>query len=144
MDISTLIAKALGIILLLLWLIFIPVGRYWFHRMRGLMYATVFQWHVLPFIVGLGLIFSGNLMVILVLPIAWILSTFFPKFFMFVFPLITGWFNGGLVYSYFYTDSKLWYYASSAMGVLFMFIVCTIITAIVTTPAKTKQGKKTD
>lgn len=136
MSVFTIIAKVLGVVLLLLWLVFIPVGRHWFRRMRGLMYATVFQWHILPFIVGVGLIISGNLLVILVLPVVWVLSIFFPKFFMFVFPLITGWVNGGLVYSYFYSGSKLWYYVSSGIGVLCMFLVCTIITAIVCAPAQ--------
>jgi len=130
------IAKLLGYILLLLWLVFIPVGRCCFRRMRGLMYATVFQWHILPFIVGVGLIGSGNLLVILVLPVAWILSIFFPNFFMFVFPLVTGWVNGGLVYSRFYPNSKLWYYVSCAIGVLVMFLLCTIVTAIVAAPRK--------
>ena len=136
MSIYTIIAKALGIILLLLWLIFIPVGRYWFRQMQGLMYATVFQWHILPFIIGVGLIASGKLLLILVLPVAWILSIFFPKFFMFVFPLVTGWVNGGLVYSCFYSDSKVWYYVSCGIGVLAIFLVCTIVTAIVTAPRK--------
>jgi hypothetical protein len=136
MNISSIIAKVLGVILLLFWLVFIPVGRYWFRRMRGLMYATVFQWHILPFIVGVGLIASGKILVILVLPVAWILSIFFPTFFMFVFPLVTGWVNGGLVYSRFYSDSKLLYYLSSGIGVLCMFLLCTIVTAIVTAPAK--------
>lgn len=136
MNIYTIIAKVIGIILILLWLVFIPVGRYWFRRMRGLMYATVFQWHILPFVVGVGLIASGKLLVILVLPVAWILSIFFPKFFMFVFPLVTGWINGGLVYSCFYSDSTFWYYVSSGIGVLCMFLLCTIVTAIVTAPAK--------
>jgi hypothetical protein len=98
------------------------------------MYATVFQWHILPFIVGTGLILSGSLWVILVLPVAWILSIFFPKFFMFVFPLVAGWVNGGLVYSYFYEDSKVWYYVSSGIGALCMFLLCTIVTAIVAGP----------
>lgn len=134
MNINTIIAKVLGIFLLLLWLVFIPLGRHWFRRMRGLMYATVFQWHILPLIIGIGLIASGNLLVILVLPVAWILSIFFPKFFMFVFPLVTGWVNGGLVYSCYYSESKLWYYVSSGIGVLFMFLVCTVVTAIVCGP----------
>lgn len=136
MNISSIIAKVVGVILLPFWLVFIPVGRYWFRRMRGLMYATVFQWHILPFIVGVGLIASGKILVILVLPVAWILSIFFPTFFMFVFPSVTGWVNGGLVYSRFYSDSKLLYYVSSGIGVLCMFLLCTIVTAIVTAPAK--------
>lgn len=144
MTVLTTTSRVLGSLLLIAWLIFLPVGRYYFRKMRGLMYATVFQWHILPFIVGVGLIASGKLLVILVLPVAWILSIFFPKFFMFVFPLVTGWVNGGLVYSCFYSDSKLWYYASSGIGVLCMFLLCTIVTAIVTTPAKTKQDKETN
>ena len=136
MSVFIIIAKVLGIILLLAWLVYIPVGRYWFHRRRSLMYATVFQWHILPFIVGIGLIISGSLWVILVLPVAWILSMFFPNFFMFVFPLVTGWVYGGLMYSRFFSGSKLWYYLSSCIGALCMFLICTIVTAIVTAPPK--------
>jgi len=120
--------------LLVAWLVYIPVGRYWFRRKEGLLYATVFQWHILPFIVGMGLIISGSLWVILVLPVAWILSIFFPNFFMFVFPLVTGWVQGGLVYSCFHSGSKLWYFLSSVIGVLCMFLICTVVTAIVAGP----------
>ena len=98
------------------------------------MYATIFQWHILPFIIGVGLLASGNLLVILVLPVAWILSIFFPNFFMFVFPLVTAWVNGGLVYSCFYQDPNLLYYVYSAAGTMVTFLVCTVITAIVAGP----------
>ncbi|MBA7660787.1 hypothetical protein ES703_68793 [subsurface metagenome] len=201
MNISTIIAKALGIILLLVWLVFIPVGRVCFRQMRGLlfweptdnlneklklwleqaghfqkipvsimhkaiiracfslsagrdyirqmgaprcdqldnflgrvmysMYIITFRWYILPFIVAVGLILSGSLWVILVLPIAWILSVppFF-SFFMYLLVIVSGWVYGGLIFSYFSSTSKLWYYTSRAMGVVFMFIACTIIMAI--------------
>lgn len=135
MSILTIIARVLGGILLLVWLIHIPIGRSYFRQAGAVMYATVFQWHILPFIVGTGLIISGSLWVILALPAAWILSIFFPNFFMFVFPLVVGWVHGGLVYSNFYSGSKSWYYMSSGLGVLCMFLFCTIVTAIVTAPA---------
>ena len=134
MEILTIITRALGVLLLLAWLALIPLGRYWFQRKGGLMYATVFQWHILPFIVGTGLFISGSLWVILTLPVVWVLSIFFHNFFMFIFPLIIGWVYGGLVYTYFYSRSKLWYYVSSGIGVLCMFIICTIVAAIVAGP----------
>jgi len=133
-SVFAIIARVLGVILLLAWLVYIPVGRHWFRRSGGLMYATIFQWHILPFIIGTGLLASGNSLVILALPVAWILSIFFPNFFMFVFPLVTGWINGGLVCSYFYQDPKLLYYVYSAVGTLVTFLVCTVITAIVAGP----------
>jgi hypothetical protein len=125
-------AIVLGVVLLLGWILYIPVGRHWFRRRGGLMYATVFQWHILPFIIGVGLVVSGNLLVLLVLPVAWVLSIFFPKFFMFIFPLVSGWVHGGLLYSHFYGGSGLWYYISCVGGLACMFLVCTVITAIVT------------
>ena len=134
MGIFSIISRILGAILLLAWLIFIPVGRYWFRRRGGLMHATVFQWHILPFIVAVGLIASGSLLVLFALPVAWILSIFFPNFFMFIFPLVTGWVNGGLVYSCFYSNSNLWYYLSCVIGTLVTFLVCTIVTAVVAGP----------
>jgi hypothetical protein len=203
MSISTIIAKALGIILLLVWLVFLPAGRVCFRQLRGLlweptdnldeklklwlekagnfqkltvpiiyrsiirtwdalsagrdgllkevgqakdeqidnfnnrvsysMYIITFRWHILPFIVGVGLILSGNLWLVLLLPIAWILSIapFFPFFIvMWLLVIVSGWIYGGLLFSYFDSTSKLWYWASCAIGVLFMFLACTIIMAI--------------
>lgn len=202
MNISTNIAKALGIILLLVWLVFIPAGRVCLRQWRELLfseptdditlneklklwleqaghfqkitvsiihkeimrtwaglsagrdglykngfprceqggnfldrtmhsiYMVIFRWHILPFIVGVGLILSGNLWLILLLPIAWILSCmpFFPFFIvMYLLIIVTGWIYGGLIFSYFSSTSKLWYYASCALGVVFTFIAYIII-----------------
>jgi len=198
MNISTIIAKALGIILLLVWLVFIPAGRVCFRQWRSLslweptgnlnkklkmwleqasnfqkitvsiihkaiirewaslsagrddylrsMHIITFRWHVLPFIVGVGLILSGSLWLILILPAAWILSfvPFFPYFIvMYLLVIVSGWIYGGLIFSYFSFTSKLWYYASRAMGVLFMFIACTIIVAILK-PPKTVQDNESE
>ena len=134
------IAKILGVVLLVFWVCFIPVGRHWCRRLGGLMYATVFQWHVLPFIVGVGLIISGSIWFVFVLPGAWVLSRMFPNFFMFVFPLVTGWVYGGLIYSSLGGNSKVSYYLSSVTGVVFMFLVCTVVTAIVVGPERVRNS----
>ena len=131
MDVLSVVSRVLGSFLLLAWLVFMPIGRHYFIRLRGLMYATVFQWHILPFIVGMGLVISGNLWVILALPIGWILSRFFPNFFMFVFPLGVGWVYGNVFFSYLYPNSKVWYYAGGIIGIISMFILCTIVVAYV-------------
>lgn len=201
MNISTIIAKALGIILLLLWLVFIPAGRICFRQMRAMlfwepadnlneklklwleqtgnfqkitvsiihkaiirawaslsagrdyirqmggprcdqldnfhnrimysMYIITFRWHILPFIVGVGLILSGSLWLILVLPVAWILSVApFFSIVMFLLVIVSGWVYGGLVYNRFYSGSGLWYYVSSGVGVLCMFLFCYVILAV--------------
>jgi len=95
------------------------------------MYATVFQWHILPFIVGMGLVISGSLWVILALPVAWILSIFFPNFFIFIFPLPVGGVYGNAFFSYLYPNSTVWYYAGGIIGIISMFILCTIVVAYV-------------
>ena len=131
MDVLPVVSRVLGSLLLVVWLVFIPMGRYYFVRLRGLMYATVFQWHILPFIVGMGLVISGSLWVILALPTVWILSIFFPNFFMFVFPLVIGWCYGNTLSLYLYPNSKVWHYAGGGIGVISMFIFCSVIVAYV-------------
>lgn len=174
MNITTIVANVLGVILLLLWLVFIPAGRICFRQMRDLLFGEptdnlneklelwleqagefqkiavsiihkkiirtfaslstgrdylyqevgtercesdndhnrimnamniiIFRWCILPFIVGVGLILSGNLWLILVLPIAWILSfaVFFPFATVeFLLVIVSGWVYGGLILSYF-------------------------------------------
>jgi len=202
MNLSTIIAKVLGAILLLLWLVFIPAGRICLRQMGNLlfweptnnlneklklwleqtgnfqkitvsiihkaiirtwaslsagrdslyqegmtrcevdnfqnriMYAMniiIFRWHILPFIVGVGLILSGSLWPLLVLPIAWILSImpFFPFSTVgLLIAIVSGWIYGGLIFSYFSSTSNLWYYISRIMGVSFMFLVWLIIFVI--------------
>ena len=141
MDVLTVVSRALGGLLLLAWLVFIPIGRYYFVRLRGLMYATVFQWHILPFIVGMGLVISGNLWVILTLPVAWILSIFFPNFFVFIFPLPVGWVYGNVLFSYLFPNSTVWYYAGGIIGIISMFILCTIVVAYVCGTHNSSQKK---
>jgi len=206
MHIGTIIAKAIGVILLLLGLILIPAGRICFRQIRELllwkptgnlneelklwleqagnfekitvsiiygaiirtysaisagrdsvrqtgelkceadnfpnrimyaMYTIIFRWHILPLIVGAGLILSGSLWLILVLPVAWILSIlpFFPFFIVVgIYCLVSSWVYGGLVYSRLFSGSGEWYYVSSGVGVLCMFLVYIVIVSIIALP----------
>lgn len=95
------------------------------------MHATVFQFNILPLIVAIGLFLSGNLLHLVLGAIAWILAIRFSTFFLFVFPLVTGWVYGGIIVSRFHPKSTAWYYTGSALGVLAMFIVCSVVVAIV-------------
>ena len=197
MNITTIVAKGLGAILLLLSLVFIPAGRiclrqfsekleFWLERtleevqkqmagsiihreifrtFRGLSISrdslyqnlgtercesdifqsriidairiTIFRWCNIPFIVGGGLILSGSLWWILLLPIAWIV-TFSPfcqvNIYAFLMAAVSGWLYGGLIFSYLPSTSKLWYGASHAMGVVFMFTALLVIEIILWFP----------
>jgi len=128
-------AKIIGVVLLLLWLFYIPVARRYTRTAGSVMHATVFQYNILPFITGVGLIVSGNLMILIVFPIAWILSRMYPTFFMFGFPLVFGWVLGSQIFKDLFPDSKIWYYGGGAIGLSFMFAFCTIVVAIIMTPS---------
>ncbi|MGD2095745.1 MAG: hypothetical protein PVH77_12130, partial [Phycisphaerales bacterium] len=78
-----------------------------FHsRITDAIRITTYRWCILPFIVGGGLILSGSLWWILVLPIAWIVT--FDKFCRFAVHvlLLVGWLYGGLIFSYSPSTSK--------------------------------------
>jgi hypothetical protein len=112
------------------------------NRTMYAMYTIIFRWHILPFIVGVGLILSESLWLILVLPVAWILSIapFFPFFIaMYLLFIVSGWVYGGLVYSRFFSGSRIWYYVSSGVGVLCMFLVYIVIIAIMAMPRKSDE-----
>jgi hypothetical protein len=197
MNITTIVARVLGAILLLLSLVFVPAGRicfrqiyeillFWrektlgeveeqfagsiihreiFRTFRGFSISrdvlgrklgterfefdnsqnriidavriTIFRWCNLPFFVGLGLILSGSLWWILVLPIAWIV-TFDPfcqvGIYTILMVTVGGWLHGNLIFSYFPSTSKLWYGTSHAMGVLFLFMALLLIEIILWFP----------
>lgn len=134
MDFVSMIARILGGVILFIW-IFSTMGARRTCRVQGnLMWATIFQFAILPFIVGVALLISGNFLGLLLGILAWILSSFFPKFFMFIFPLGAGWGLGRALFSYREPLPAFWHYASGPVGLTTMFIICTIVTAIVTTP----------
>ena len=124
-------AKIIGCILLLSWLFFIPVARRYTRTAGSVMYSTVFQYQILPFIVGVGLIVFGNLLILIIFPIAWVLSRLYPTFFMFAFPTICGGVFGSEIFTDFFPNSKIWFYGGGAIGILFMFVFCTVVVAII-------------
>jgi len=129
-------AKIIGVLFLILWLFFIPVSRRTF-RMNGTMtQPTVFQFNILPFIVGVALILSGKLLVLIAVPILWLLAIPFYGFFLYIFPLVMGWVFGTMFLSEVVPHTRGWYYGSGAIGVVSMFVVCTLVLAIIGIPSE--------
>jgi len=132
------IAKVLGVILLCFGLLYAFILRHlcWQIQRGSLMYVTVFQWCVLPLIIGIGLIISGKLLILLMFPVIWILSRSFQAFFTYIFPIGAGLAYGGIIFSDLFPGSRWLYYGGSCIGAICMFVVCTILFAIVFTPPK--------
>jgi len=128
------IAQVLGGIVLLLWLFFIPVGRNYIRSHGSVMYATVFQYHVLPLVVGIGLLISGNLWHLPIAVVAWVLSIRFSWFFLHIFPLAAGWAYGSIIFPGMYPNSRWWPWAGGFIGLVGMFAACSVIVALVTRP----------
>lgn len=206
MDISitTIVARILGVILLLLSLVFISAGRICFHdiyatlkfwkektleeteeqfagsiirremyrtfrglcvgrdyvrqelgterfefdnsqnRFKNAVRITLFRWCDLPFFVGLGLILSGSLWWILVLPIAWML-TFNPfcqvGIYSILMVTVGGWLYGSIIFSYFHSTSKIWFVACHAIGIMFMFVALCVTWFILLFPKASPPQK---
>ena len=128
------IGRVLGGIVLLVWLLHIPLGRNYIRRRGSVMYATVFQYHILLLLLGIGLLIWGNLWYLLIASLAWVLSTFFPRFFLFVFPDTVGLAYGYMLFSDMFPESQWWPLGGGLIGIVSMFAVCTIVVAIVTSP----------
>lgn len=108
-----------------------------YNRIIHAMRLTIFRWRVVPFIVGIGLILSGSLWWILLLPIAWMV-TFYPFCQVgpcaFLLAIVSGWIYGGLIFSHLSSTSKLWYCASHAIGIVFVVMVLVILELILWFP----------
>jgi hypothetical protein len=152
MHIGTIIAKTIGVILLLLSLIFVPASKTYFRQRQALSFRpwerpdnlfmyisflSIERLVIIPFLVGVGLVLSCSLWLILVLSVAWILSfaPFCPFFFTFMtlLRIVCGWAYGGLVYFHLFFGSGKWFYESSGIGALCMFLVYYVV-IIITMP----------
>jgi hypothetical protein len=128
----------------------LPTDRFEFdtsrNRIIDAVRITTFRWCDLPFFVGLSLILSGSLWWILVLPIAWIV-TFGPfcqvGIYTTLMATVGGWLYGNLIFSHFPSTSRLWYGASHAIGIVFLFIVLLFIEIILWFPQAPLEKKKT-
>lgn len=134
-----LIGQVLGGIILLLWLLLISAGRNFIRSHGSVMYATVFQYHILPLVVGIGLLISGNLWHLPIGVVAWILSIRFPWFFLHIFPLCAGWAYGFIAFSQIFPGSRWWSLGGGLIGLAAMFAICSIVVAIITAPRKFRE-----
>jgi hypothetical protein len=125
--------RIIGGFLLVVWMWFIFVGRRYVCKRGLVMYSTVFQFNILPFIAGAGLVLSGNLVIIPVIPVVWVLSIFFPQFFLYIFPLVAGGVLGSMVVSQLDLSSSLWGFGGPVLGAAVMFVFCTFIVEVITT-----------
>lgn len=104
-------------------------------RIRGnVMLATVSRLNFLPLIVGIGLLESGNLWFLLAIPIVWILSSsiLFPAHCFYLFPSISGLIIGFSLFKDIFPDSRWWYWGGGLIGAIAMFIIASIVVAIIT------------
>jgi len=120
-------SRVIGLVLLVLWL-FCIAGIRRAMQIRGtLTQATVFQYCILPLVVGLGLVVTGRLWFLAMLPVAWIFAIPFPSFFLFLFPLVSGWPIG----------TALADWRGGLLGVGLMLVVCSIVSGIIVSPRQT-------
>jgi len=136
-----LLARILGVLFLIFWLFYIPASRRTIRMNGSILHATIFQYNILPFIIGIALVISGKLTVLIAVPVLWFLAIPFSGFFLFFFPLIMGWIFGTMICSEVIPNSRGWYYGGGGIGVLVMFVVCTVVVAIITTPCQEKGNK---
>ena len=131
------VARIFGVILLLIWLYFICHARHYLRQRGSVHPSTVFQYNILPFIVGVSLIVTGNIWILCVLPVAWVLSMIFSPliyYFSTAFQCGLGGWIGISIYGSIYPWSNAWHWGWFIIGAIAMEVFCLIITKIVTTP----------
>ena len=126
----------IGVALLMLWVYFLLVGIKTIRIQGSVMQATVFQFNILPFIVGISLIITGSLWWLVVGVVVWILAVPFSQFLTYLFPLIVGWLLGTFVFSGMYPYSKFWYWGGGIIGLLIMGVFCSVVVGIIVGPTK--------
>jgi len=128
------VALVLGVLAVVAWLFMLATtrrmvylcvlhGRPWSH-------TTIFQFAVLPFIIGWGLIITRNLLWIPAGAAAFVIGWVWPWFLLVIFPTAAGWVCGqgalGL---------QLPWWAAGFIGFIAVFFACSILFAIATSPA---------
>ena len=154
----TIAARIIGGIFLLLWLVLLP-GTHRFMRAQkelrlmfdsdgsrmvngvclsnGMLNSYAFQRSILPFLMGVFMIASGNLWSLAVLPVVWMLSLRFSSFFFFQFPLVMGWVLGAHILRDVFPDSMGWYWGGGSIGVVVMLVVGSFVTWFIELPKGT-------
>lgn len=127
------VARIIGGLFILMWLVFIPVNRYYV-RAKGVhadlkrLKGSVFQFNILPFLMGVALISTGNLWYIGIGVVCFILSFFFPEFFCAGFPFIAGGYLGYRIAVLLGFKLTL---LGAVAGIIITVVVCSIVTAYV-------------
>jgi len=93
-------------------------------------HTTIFQFAVLPFIIGWGLIITRNLLWIPAGAAAFVIGWVWPWFLLVIFPTAAGWVCGQAA-----LGLQLPWWAAGFIGLIAVFFACSILFAIATSPA---------
>ena len=93
-EVQAVLATVFGIVLLVLWVVFLFETRQEMNRRERLSAAFLFQWNVLPFIVALELLATRSMAVLAVGILLFFICWPFAKFLLTAAPLVAGWHVG--------------------------------------------------
>lgn len=127
------VARIVGLLLLVFWIVFLPLTKKYVRERGSIAHATVFQWNVLPMLVGIGMIISSKLSLLIAIPILWLMAIPFSYFLLFLFPMVCGFIYGINIVTAISPDySRFQYYGGGVVGVITLFVICTLVVGYVT------------
>jgi len=127
-------ARMLGVVLLLAWPLCIYAGRSVMRRSGSITKASVFQWGILPMLTGAGMLASGNLLWLPAAIVAWVLAIPFQAFMLYGLPPVYGAVIGAELGRVLWSTKGVWTLLAGFAGIICMFIICTVVVAVVTKP----------
>jgi hypothetical protein len=115
-----------------------PGGRKAFVQQGGLMKSTIFQLQLLPVILAVGLLTTGNLWLIPCAIAAFLASRAAPAattdFFTLIFPIICGAYFGDTLAVRLFSPSIFWHIVGIVIGMAIMFVIMSLVVALVSIP----------
>jgi hypothetical protein len=142
---TTFAARVIGGLLLLVWFFFLLPGQRRAMQMQGgLMKTTVFQLNLLPFLLGLGLVVTGQLWLILGAVVAFVASVGSPAtttgFCVITLPMVAGGYYGHHLATHLGGETVAWHIGGIVGGLVVMFGMMSVIVALVSTLNRKERG----
>lgn len=138
----SLVARLLGAVLLVAWPVGIMAARRVMLARGSVVYSTVFQFGILPFLTGGSMLATGRVLFLAMAAVAWLLAWAFPKFFLYALPLVWGWVLGQYLAPATWSKSGLRVVVAGVAGAVVVFLLCSVVVAAITSPPRAMATRK--
>ncbi len=125
-----------GILLLVLWIAYLFEGRKEMNRRERLSQAYIFQWNILPLIVALEILVTGNIITLAVGLFLFFVAWPFAKFCLATLPFATGWHLGVSWFSEISALQAIQTYTAAVLCAVLLTLFCQTVYVVMLSPPR--------